>query len=227
MSKYALLFSKTDYIKYTSHLDLLRLFKRAFRRADIPVSYSNGFNPHPRMGFCQPLSLGYSGLNEIIEFQTDTDKGRRRWMEELQKCLPSGIKLIRFGLIADGQKTLAASVYAADYSIVFPVPYALMDFDKVLTEFLEQDKILCDKKMKSGKISEVDIKGKIRSIDTRAENGRLAIDCCLDSGSDSNLSPELLIKAFLVYALPYTERYDISVCRNDLKINVDYDITWM
>ena len=129
MSKYALLFSKTGYIRYTSHLDLLRLFKRAFRRAGIDVSYSQGFNPHPRMGFCQPLSLGYTGLNELIEFQTYSDRGRSEWMEKIQGSLPEDIRLLKLGLIADGQKSLAASVYASSYEITFPVPYGLRDVD--------------------------------------------------------------------------------------------------
>ena len=71
MSKYAIVFSKTGYIRYTSHLDLLRLFKRAFRRAGIPVAYSHGFNPHPKMSFAQPLSLGYAAEEELLEFETE------------------------------------------------------------------------------------------------------------------------------------------------------------
>ena len=227
MSKYALMFSKTGYIRFTSHLDLLRIFKRAFRRAEIAVSYSQGFNPHPRMGFCQPLSLGYTGEQELIEFQTDSDSGRAHWMDDLSKCLPAGIELIKLGLISEGQKSLAASVYAAEYTISFPVPYELKDFSSVLDEFMSRDEILIEKKMKSDKIQEIDIRGKIREVSARSENGRLVLECSLDSGSQSNLSPELLIKAFLAYALPYTERYDIEVVRRKININVDYDITWM
>lgn len=227
MSKYALMFSKTGYIRFTSHLDLLRIFKRAFRRADIAVSYSHGFNPHPKMGFCQPLSLGYTGLSELIEFQTDSDKGRAHWMNDIEKCLPEGIHLIKLGLISDGQKTLAASVYAARYSILFPVPYELKDFTEVISDFMSQDRILCEKKMKSGKVQEVDIKDKIREIYFECFDERLMLKCSLDSGSQSNLSPELLIKAFLFFALPYTERYDIEVTREKMDISVDYDITWM
>ena len=227
MSKYALLFSKTGYIRYTSHLDLLRIFKRAFRRAGIDISYSHGFNPHPKMGFCQPLSLGYTGLNELIEFQTESDSGRTGWMKDMQECLPEGIKLIKMGLIADGQKSLAASVYSADYEIEFPVPYKLKDFPKIICDFMAQDKIICKKKMKSGDIKDVDIKDKIRSLEAYEKDGRLVITTCLDQGSQSNLSPELMISAFLDHALPYTERYDIEVCRKALNIDVDYDITWM
>ena len=70
MNRYFMIFSKTGYIKYISHLDMLRLFKRAFKRTGIALEFSHGFNPHPKMGFAQPLSLGYTSLGEYIEFET-------------------------------------------------------------------------------------------------------------------------------------------------------------
>ena len=48
-NKYVIRFSKTGYVKYTSHLDLLRMFKRAFKKAELGLAYSQGFNPHPKM----------------------------------------------------------------------------------------------------------------------------------------------------------------------------------
>lgn len=227
MSKYALRFTKTGPVRFTSHLDLLRMFKRAFRRTCIPVSYSQGFNPHPRMGFCQPLSLGYSGLGEYIEFQTDSDAGRTAWLDMLQKGLPDGIKLLGIGIIGDGQKSMAASCFAADYDIVFDVPYKLKDFDDILKRFMSQDAIMVSKKTKGGKMTEVDIEPKIRSLKASDKDGKLMLEATLDSGSSSNLSPELLIKAFSDYALPFVERYEIDVTRNTLYIDVDYKITWM
>ncbi len=227
MSKYAILFTKTGLVRFTSHLDLLRMFKRAFRRADIPISYSQGFNPHPKMGFCQPLSLGYTGLGELIEFQTDSDKGRSSWMDTIRKSLPEGIELKSLGLIADGQKSLAASCFAASYDILFRVPYELKVFDAAVDEFLSQDSILVSKKAKSGKITDVDIKDKIRSLKASDRDGKLVLEAVLDSGSASNLSPELLIRAFCEHVLPFTERYDISVTRKELYIDVDYRVTWM
>ena len=68
--KYVIKFEKTGVICYTSHLDILKVFKRSFKRADIRLDYSKGFNPHPKMGFAQPLSLGYSGYCEYLEFET-------------------------------------------------------------------------------------------------------------------------------------------------------------
>ena len=69
-TRYVLKFTKSGYVKYISHLDLLRLFKRAFKKTGLTLKYSQGFNPHPKMGFAQPLSLGYSSICELIEYET-------------------------------------------------------------------------------------------------------------------------------------------------------------
>ena len=63
-----LLFSKTGRAKYISHLDLMRMFQRAFARAKIPIKHTEGFHPHPFVSIALPLSVGYSSECEILEF---------------------------------------------------------------------------------------------------------------------------------------------------------------
>ena len=65
-------FSKTGTSCYISHLDLVRVFHRAFKRAGIKLEYSKGFNPHPKMGFAQPLSLGYAEYGNILSLKPRT-----------------------------------------------------------------------------------------------------------------------------------------------------------
>ena len=76
--KYIIEFQKTGVICYTSHLDIMKVFKRAFKRADIALAYSQGFNPHPKMGFAQPLSLGYWSMQEYIEFETSAEYDKKQ-----------------------------------------------------------------------------------------------------------------------------------------------------
>ena len=70
MSEYIIEFSKTGTICFTSHLDMMRIFKRVFKRTGVALAYSQGYNPHPKMGFAQPLSLGYWGMKEYFECET-------------------------------------------------------------------------------------------------------------------------------------------------------------
>lgn len=121
MSKYIIEFTKTGTICFTSHLDLMRVFKRAFKRTGIALAYSQGFNPHPKMGFAQPLSLGYWSMEEYIEFETPEPHDTHELMQRLASGLPEGIELKRC-LNADGlSKTLASHTVAAEYMIAVPV----------------------------------------------------------------------------------------------------------
>ncbi len=112
-NRYAIKFSKDGYIKYTSHLDLLRMFKRAFKKTGLALKYSQGFNPHPKMGFAQPLSLGYSSRCELIEFETQMPHTTGELMEKLRDEMPEGIKLLSCFELDEKIKSLAADADAA------------------------------------------------------------------------------------------------------------------
>ena len=97
MARYYLVFSKNGYAVYTSHLDMQRFFKRAFARAEIELAFSNGFNPHPKMSFAQPLSLGYSSQSEYLEFQTKEQMPAEQIKSRLAEVMPEGQDLYQMG----------------------------------------------------------------------------------------------------------------------------------
>ena len=121
MSKYIIEFTKTGTICFTSHLDLMRIFKRAFKRTGIALAYSQGFNPHPKMGFAQPLSLGYWGMQEYIEFETAQEQDPEALMQRLAGGLPEGIDLKSCLPAEHLTKTLASHTVAAEYMIAVPL----------------------------------------------------------------------------------------------------------
>lgn len=229
MSRYALVFSKKGYIRYISHLDMLRLFKRAFRRAGIRLAYSHGFNPHPKMGFAQPLSLGYEASREMLEFETECRYPEEDIRIALNDILPEGIRVNGVAILPDKGKSLAACVNSAVYRISFPVPYYAKEYAALTDAFLSQDEILVEKKQKKRKTTHmVNIRGKIREmIPVPDENERLVIVLNCDCGSGSNLSPELLLQAYLHYIGSSVLRHEIDVSRESLSLSVDYSFRWM
>jgi radical SAM-linked protein len=88
--RYMLKFTKEEVIKYTSHLDMVRMFKRAFQRSGIRLVFSAGFNPHPKMILAQPLSLGYTSVGEWLEFETVNDQAPEDVKISLANVLPPG-----------------------------------------------------------------------------------------------------------------------------------------
>lgn len=90
MGRYLLKFSKEKNLKYISHLDLLRVFQRAFKRAHIRLRYSQGFNPHAKIGFGQPLSLGSESTGEYMEFETAEDGNPEEYLAGLGELHAGG-----------------------------------------------------------------------------------------------------------------------------------------
>lgn len=218
MSKYILTFSKTGTICYTSHLDMMKMFKRIFKRAGIKQSYSQGFNPHPKMGFAQPLSLGYWGMNELLEFETDEEYNVEFITDKLKNMLPEGIGIIDCSLVETSGKTLASKTEAAEYIIAIPLhEKLLMDAVQIKATYMGQEKILTLKKQKKKKdLVEIDIKGMIRDIDFVIEDDSLFVTTLLDSGSSSNLSPELVIKTLVECLGIDSDRSEIEVMRRKI-----------
>lgn len=217
MSRYKLTFAKRGYMIFTSHLDMQRLFKRAFKRAGIALAYSQGYNPHPLMSFAQPLSLGYYSESEILEFKTTENHSGKYIAEKLPEVMPEGLVILGCERMSDTEKTIASRCYAADYRI-------LIDFrgDKAAAKraagsiggYLDQDEIVVLKKTKKKKEPvPVDIKNKIRSIDLDLADDIIIMKTKLDAGSDSNLSPELVLKSFFAYNNIELHRENIDISR--------------
>lgn len=162
------------------------------------MAYSQGFNPHPKMGFAQPLSLGYKGYDEYIEFETAADyqdKGPEAILEALRAIMPEGITLVSIKEAPEMKKTLASMTEAAEYEIRIRLGLPLQENARELWKaYMGQETIMALKKQKKKKdLVLVDIKPKIREITFNPKGDVLVINAVLDAGSDSNLSPELLI----------------------------------
>lgn len=257
MNRFILVFAKEGYIKYISHLDLMRLFKGAFKRSGIDLRYSQGYHPHPKMSFAQPLSLGYESDCEILEFETENSDDPEKLLEGLRENMPEAVALHDCIKIENSGKTLAARTYAAEYEIRFPLEgISEAALEKQLQSYLLQEHIIAQKREKKSKrMKDVDIRGKIRSIriaytehegpetimahgasaDEGAGKGahpvsgsemrkhpetdmQICLEMLLDAGSDSNLSPELVIKSFFDHAGIKTHRSEVSVRRKNMLI---------
>ncbi len=227
MSKYIVEFSKTGTMCYISHLDMMRLFNRTFKRADIRLEYSKGFNPHPKMGFAQPLSLGYRGVRELMEFETAEDHAPDDVKNTLTGLLPEGIEITGCRR-ADGlSKTLAALTKAAEYRVRIPLDRKIdMSDDEIREAYMGQKTITAMKRRKKKKeAEETDIKPMIRSMDfiqTDEDTGAfLTVNMTLDSGSVSNLSPELVIDSIKRKFGINTDRSAIDVAREKIYTSFD------
>ena len=205
-------------LRYTSHLDMIRFFKRVFNRADILLMYSQGFNPHPKMTFAQPLSLGYTGKNEIIEIETKEDIEPLDMKARLNEQMPPGMKINSCDYLSDKKKNIAGRIEEAEYEIVIDQDLGLTEAD--FENFLKAESIIVLKKKKKKKkkeLKEVNIRGKIRSLDVKVDNGKYFMLTRLDCGSESNLNPDLLIQGIHNYFNIDIDSENVQIQRNYLK----------
>lgn len=111
-------FDKKDSVKFVSHLDVQRLFQRAFRRADIPMAYSQGFNPHPLLSFATALTVGATSSAEWLDIKLDKEMQPEAFANRLNDNLPQGFHVSEAYAVEDKYPTLSTVMTAAEYDVV-------------------------------------------------------------------------------------------------------------
>lgn len=119
-SKVRLRWSKGEEVRFTSHLDVLRAFERAIRRSGIPIAYSEGFHPHPRIAFGPPLPLGFVSEAEYLDIQL-TEPFSNGHLSTLNKSLPQGFRILEGKTIFTKAESLSSAVNAALYKMELPL----------------------------------------------------------------------------------------------------------
>ena len=110
-------FSKTGPLKYIGHLDLQSLWERAARRAGLPLAYTNGFHPQPRIYFASALPLGFTSRCEVVDLRLNQDVDLTDLPGRLQATMPSGISIMKVDSVDELTPALQTQVIAAEYEV--------------------------------------------------------------------------------------------------------------
>ena len=159
-------FTRSTPLRFLSHLDQQRLFQRAFRRAEIPVEYSQGFNPHPRMSFALAMSVGLTSDGEYGEVIVSEDIDVETFISRMNQVLPQGLEIIAAKICGAGVGSLSAALSKSVYQIrIKVVPGTdLAALAAAIETYLALPQILIQKRNKKGKYVEKDIRPFIESI---------------------------------------------------------------
>lgn len=190
MQKLRLVFEKTGSAAYISHLDLVRAVSRAFSRAEIRVRHTEGFNPHPKLVFCNPLSLGYESLAEICDFELGDGEtlSPQAIYEMLSPRMPSGLGLKS---VAERERPLSDIAFAG-YKITFSDTKELNK--EAVERLFSGDTLIVSKKSKSGE-RDTDIMPLIRALSVTSLPEGLQIECVLAFSPGESLNPDNITKA--------------------------------
>jgi radical SAM-linked protein len=210
-------FTKQGNMRYISHLDLHRLFKRSLKKAGIAVDYSKGYNPHEMINVVQPLSLGFESVSEYFELETPMDLDKDEAAAELNAFLPEGIKFTASRKIPLQKKNLSAYSEYASYEIRIP-DGRLLSAEKARA-FLSRDKVTVIKKDKKTKQPvEKDVRNMIKSFESveGAEGEEAVIHCLLRCATNENLNPLSLAESFASFCGLSPEKGSVRVTRLEI-----------
>lgn len=200
-------FEKSGPARFVSHLDVQRLFQRAFRRALIPAAYSQGFNPHPVLAFATALSVGFTSSAEWLDLRLERETEPESFIARVNEALPNGFRVLEAVLAEDALPALSALMCAADYTVRFSSAADAESLRDAVTALLGCE-IVVRKKTKAG-IKDVDIRPQLYKMAFFAPD---RLEVTGEVSAQGSLSVDLLMEAlFSRYGaeLPYAAHRDI------------------
>ena len=203
-----LLFEKTGSAVWMSHLDLMRLFQRAFKRADLPLKHTQGYNPRPSVSIALPLSVGVESVCELLDFELDgLSVPCDEITERLNRSLVEGVKVCKTYL--DGRKLRDLALLDCKINLEYDrgVPYGA---ESALQDLFARGSVTVTKKTKNG-MQDQNIIPMIRNLQVlRVDDHCLALHariCC----QNPTLNPTQVVAAISNYLPEYVP--DFSKCK--------------
>lgn len=217
MLKVRVKFAKEGSMKFIGHLDIMRYFQKALRRAQIPVAFSEGFSPHMIMSFAAPLGVGVTSTGEYFDMELTEKMSSAEMLERLNRTMAEGMKVLSIREVPDGKANVCmALVAAADYHVSFREGKELAsDWKTKWDAFLSQDEIRIMRKTKRN-IEETDIRPWIYKAELCGDG----IDMLLSSGSVHNLKPELVMEAFAAYLQCELQPFALLIHRREVYADI-------
>lgn len=186
-------FARGEELKYITHLDLMRTWERALRRAEIPVAYSEGFSPHPQMSLAAPLPVGTTSEGELLDVWLSQPMTPRAFLAKIAPQLPAGLEVRSAQEVGMGLPALQADVRWAEYEVDV---VATEDEARAAVErFVAQESIPWEHKREE-EVRKYDIRALVRDVSVlRAEDGRVTLRMRLKNDSSGSGRPEQVVAA--------------------------------
>ena len=213
-------FKKSGCMKFIGHLDIMRYFQKAIRRADIDIAYSEGFSPHMIMSFAAPLGVGLTSEGEYVDLQVHSCTSSKAAVDALNQVMVDGMEVVSFKLLPETVKNAMASVAAAEYVVNWREGYAPEGWEDKFTAFLRKEEMLILKKTKRSE-AEVDLKPMLYKAEIRDGGIFMQVAC----GSVNNLKPELVMEAFAKDAGIELAPFALEVCRVEVYADLGDETT--
>lgn len=234
-------FAKYGSMKFIGHLDVMRFFQKAIRRADIDIKYSEGFSPHQIMSFAAPLGVGIESTGEYLDIEVNSMTSAEEMKEALNQTMVDGISVLAVNILPDSVKNAMASVAAAEYLVVYAaensmesaegnqtVTFPIDEIERKLSDFHAQEWIPVTKTTKKS-VTEIDIKpsifelkaGKGINLPEKDTNDQSAIYMFLNASSSGNIKPSMVLEELCKYCQVEFVKYNWQIIRIETYTNAE------
>lgn len=187
-------FTKGAEVRFVSHLDIQRLFQRAFRRAKLPLAFSQGFNPHPLVSFATALSVGMTSSGEYLDVTLTRDMSPEEFTEAVSPVLPKGVEIVEVFDMGESRKSLTSAMRSAEYTaaVTFDEAPEAEALSRAAKELLSGE-IIVQKKTKGG-IKPTDIRPWVYGLELVKTEGNTAVFKLRGQlSAEGGLNPEMLL----------------------------------
>lgn len=183
-------FDKTGEVKYISHLDLMRCFTRAIRRAKIPLWFTEGFNPRPYMQFALPLSLGMQSVCESVDIRIEGEITNAEIEKKLSAVMPVGLEIKS---VTEPQ-TDPKYITFGEFDIIFSGSLNPEELKSLIDESLMQSEFTVEKMGKKGRhkeLKQINLIEHLKSAETKITGNDVICTVILHAGGSTNVNPSL------------------------------------
>lgn len=185
-------FEKSGRAVFISHLDLVRTMQRAVKRSELPVWYTQGFNPRIYLNFPLALSLGVVGKREFMDFAVTSEIDCEKAREVLDKAMPEGLRILSVGKPIHANKEIAF----AEYTIKFTGGAWGEEMSAALKKMMSAEAIEVEKHSKSKGTVKIDIKPHINIMGTEISENALSVNVRLPAGLSLNINSNVFVDAY-------------------------------
>lgn len=213
MQRLRIKFSRGEEVKFISHLDIMRLWQRIFIRAGVPLAYSEGFNPHPRISLAAPLALGVTSAAELMDVILSQWLSPHSFLSMVSHQLPRGIEIDQVLNMPPNSPSLQSQVRFAEYRVLLETQKNRDDIEDAIASVLARKELPWQHQRDTG-VRRYDLRAlidEIRFIDL--EEGRCIIDMKLRCDSGGSGRPEQVAAAIGF------DKYPRSIHRTRLILN--------
>ncbi|MBQ4529838.1 MAG: DUF2344 domain-containing protein [Lachnospiraceae bacterium] len=205
-------FTKSGVMVFIGHLDMMRYFQKAMRRAEIDIAYSQGFNPHQIMSFALPLGVGVYSDGEYLDIEANSITSSEDMCRRLNEVMVEGVTVESVKLLPEQAKNAMSLVAAADYIITFREGHAPEGFSmEQFLKFCSQESIVVTKQTKKN-TREIDLKSYMYEVKASEEG----IYMMIGAGSANNIKPDLIFNAYAEHSGIAMDEFALMVKRLDL-----------